>query len=286
MSAGGAGLFAVAVPVAAAVAVVGVAGVAVGGVAGVAVRRVCGARRVGRVAVARRVLVLRLLRPCGRGGRRRLGRRGGRRRRRGARTLGVAVCDVRGDRGPRDVDRVRLPGAGDVADVDLLLTGAFAFAADRARQLRRRRRRRDAARAGGGQLVVAVLLLELELVVVRVVREVVLVTGRGRRRSGGRAQGRLGARRRSGDLGEADAGGRREGERDDHSDEGAPAESAESFLHVESLRFTGVRALRSSVAAGIRNLRSATYRGVDNSPPSDLRLTAGVRPLRGQTPWV
>src|SRR5512132_4398474 len=252
-----------------------VAGVAVGGMAGVAVRGVRRARvrhmtrvavrgRVARVAVVRRVLVLRLLRlrrGGGRlgGGRRRRGRRR-RGRRFGTRAFRVTVRDVRGDGRPRDGDRVRAAVAGHVADVDLLLADAFVTRRRRAGCYGARRLEARRGRDGDrGRLLLAVLLLEV-LVVVRLgglAGEVVLAVRRGRQRRA-RAGSRGGRGRLRGDLGEADAGGRREGEADDHSDDGAPAESAESSLHVRIPFVCGALALQPSVAPTRKNLRSAS----------------------------
>src|SRR5262249_13933102 len=173
---------------------------------------------------------------CRRGRGRGLGRRHGGRGRAG--TLGVAMREMRRDGGHGDVDRVRAAVAGHVADVDLLLAGAgaFRFAGGRARQLLRRRARGQTAR-GRGRLLVAVRLLEPAVVglLVPVVLADVFVAGRARlhtRRLRRAADGRRSGRGLRGDLGEADAGGCREGEPDDHSNEGTPAESAESFVHA------------------------------------------------------
>src|SRR3954470_23971085 len=207
-----------------------------------------------RVAMSRRrVLMLRLLDARGRGRRLRRGggsRRGRRGRGRRARAFRVAVCDMSGDGRPGDVDRVRLSGAGHVADVDLLLTRFFVTGGRRALG----RRGRSATRGGGrrrgavpgrGRPVVGVLLLRLALVVIRFVGEIVLSAHRrrqraGRRRGSRRADGRGSARRLRGDLGETDTGSRREGEPDDHSDNGAAPESVESLLHWNLLVLQGV----------------------------------------------
>src|SRR3954454_10065363 len=202
----------------------------------------------------RRVLMLRLLDARGRGRRLRRGggsRRGRRGRGRRARAFRVAVCDMCWDGRRGDVDRVRLSGAGHVAEVDLLLTRSLVTGGRRGSLGRRGRsatrgggRRRDAV-PGRGRPVVGVLLLRLALVVIRFVGEIVLSAHRrrqraGRRRGGRRADGRGSARRLRGDLGETDTGSRREGEPDDHSDNGAAPESVESLLHWNLLVLQGV----------------------------------------------
>ena len=165
-----------------------------------------------------------------------------------------------------DVDRVRLPGAGVVADVDLLLSLAFP---GRGGQLCRRR---AAGRAGRlthgagrltgrrcGRLALVVCLLEVPVVVFVALGVVVSeVAGRRRRRSraGRRRDGR---RRLRGDLGEADSCGCRERQPDDGSDERAAPESAESVPH-DAFPSLGVLALPPSVAVRRRNLRRASAR--------------------------
>src|SRR5439155_19265420 len=119
-----------------------------------------------------------------------------------------------------------------------LLTEASAFAAGRRGQLAdgagrastgRRRRRRAEARRRFRLVVVVVALFVL------VVGGLGLTSGRLRagrlRLSRGRRRDRCRGRGPCRDLGEADAGGRGEREPDNRSDNGAPAESADSFFH-------------------------------------------------------
>src|SRR5207244_5303341 len=70
------------------------------------------------------------------------------------------------------------------------------------------------------------------------------------RLSRGRGCGRSRGRGPCRDLGEADAGGRGEREPDDRSDDGAPAESADSFLHG------GIPSVRGSLTFLSRRRRS------------------------------
>lgn len=153
-----------------------------------------------------------------------------------ARTLGIAMREMRRHRRAGDVDRVRLSGARVVADVDLLLSLTLAFrgrggllvcrrATGRAGRLTAGRRR-----AGGLLELVIAVLVALGVVVVSE------VTGR-RAQGGGCSRSGVVRRRcarrrlRGGDLGEADSCGCRERQPDDGSDERTAPESAESVPH-------------------------------------------------------
>jgi hypothetical protein len=154
-------------------------------------------------------------RRCGRRGRRRGRRRCGRAGGRRARTLCVAVREMRRHCRAGDVDRVRLPRAGVVTDVDLLLSLAFS---GRGGQLCRRRATRRAGRLthGAGRLTG------------RRCRRLILIVCLRRSRAGRR---RGGGRRLRGDLGEADSCGCRERQPDGGYDERTAPESAESVPH-------------------------------------------------------